>query len=87
MLSRGLRVSNEVCSFSFLVSFELSARMQSRVIPLHLFCEEDVVLFVESKPTHEQLCERTLAEVRVIACYLQIAGVVTMSKEDCGDDE
>ena len=57
-------------------------KMQCGGIPLHLVCEEDVVLFLKSMPNHKKLCERTLAEVRLIASYLQIAGVVTMSKQE-----
>ena len=42
-----------------------------------------MVLFLRSKPTHEELCERSLAEVRLIASYLQIPGVAKMSKQEC----
>ena len=57
--------------------------MSERAAPLHLMSEGDAEQFLVGRPSPEQLCSRTLAELRLIAGYLQVPGVSNMTKQEC----
>lgn len=52
-------------------------------VPLHLVCEEDVTQFLASKRSLRVLDSRTLAELCLVAGYLEVLGVVSLNKGVC----